>query len=98
MVKTKYKLVQPNHVSDGKRVPVGTIIELTEKQAAGLINKVELIGEAEPEVVPFNPETDKPTKSDEFRAVLELRGLEIPEGVKAADLKELWKQSEEDLV
>ena len=59
----KFKVTEGNvWDSEGKRVPVGSVIEVTKEQAQNLYNKGFIVEEKAKELV-VNPKADKPAKS-----------------------------------
>lgn len=91
MKKSKYKLTSGNHSINGKKVEVGTILDLTEKEARGLLNKVVPVEEAtEPEP------TKKPETVAELRTFLEAAGIGLSGDEKKAELEKLYQESLEE--
>lgn len=69
--KHTYRVTQPNIYLNGGEVPVGTIIELNERQARGFVNKVELVENDQPlkkEKPAASKTEDAPKLENEFQA------------------------------
>lgn len=86
----KYRLTGRYHRKDGKIYEKGAILDLTEREVRGLVNKIELVVEEKPE---FDPETDTPSKKGEYQASLDHLGVEYDAGANKDELVALYEEA-----